>query len=61
MRISEIWDIIVDYPDTIPALQDLRECVNRVDQREELVKALRKQWAASSLVHSPILMFLQER
>lgn len=50
LRISEIWDIIVDYPDTIPALQDLRECVNRVDQREELVKALRKQ-NAKRLLH----------
>ena len=35
-------DIIIDYPDSQPALQDLKECLARVDQRSELVTALRK-------------------
>ncbi|EIN12815.1 ubiquitin-protein ligase [Punctularia strigosozonata HHB-11173 SS5] len=42
LRTSEIFDIIVDYPDSVPALGDLKECLLRVDQRAQLVQALRK-------------------
>ncbi|KZT12088.1 ubiquitin-protein ligase [Laetiporus sulphureus 93-53] len=42
LRIREIFDIIIDYPDSIGALLDLKECLNRVDQRDQLVQALRK-------------------
>ena len=42
LRTQEIFDIIIDYPDSQPALQDLKECLARVDQRSELVTALRK-------------------
>ncbi|KAF7291998.1 Anaphase-promoting complex subunit 2 [Mycena indigotica] len=42
LRTSEIFDIIVDYPDSEGALKDLRECLQRVDQRATLVQALRR-------------------
>ncbi|RDX42634.1 ubiquitin-protein ligase [Lentinus brumalis] len=42
LRLQELFDIIVDYPDSMPALQDLKECLSRVDQRNELVKSLRR-------------------
>lgn len=42
LRTKEIFDIIIDYPESTPALQDLKECLARVDQRTELVQSLRK-------------------
>ncbi|KAJ7274011.1 hypothetical protein C8J57DRAFT_1062796 [Mycena rebaudengoi] len=42
LRTSEIFDIIIDFPDSMGALQDLKECLQRVDQRASLVQALRK-------------------
>ncbi|KAF9564194.1 hypothetical protein CPC08DRAFT_734567 [Agrocybe pediades] len=38
LRTKEIFDIIIDFPDSMGALQDLRDCLQRVDQREKLVK-----------------------
>ncbi|EJC98132.1 Cullin [Fomitiporia mediterranea MF3/22] len=42
LRTSEIFDIIVDYPESTPALVDLRDCLQRVDMRGELVSTLRR-------------------
>ncbi|KAF5376816.1 hypothetical protein D9757_008906 [Collybiopsis confluens] len=42
LRTQEIFDIIIDFPDSTGALQDLRDCLHRVDQRAALVHALRK-------------------
>ncbi|KAJ6585555.1 hypothetical protein B0H19DRAFT_424203 [Mycena capillaripes] len=42
LRTSEIFDIIIDFPDSNGALLDLKECLQRVDQRASLVQALRK-------------------
>ncbi|OBZ71191.1 Anaphase-promoting complex subunit 2 [Grifola frondosa] len=42
LRTREIFDIIIDYPDSLSALQDLKECLQRVDQRTQLVATLRK-------------------
>jgi hypothetical protein len=44
LRTREIFDIIIDFPDSMGALQDLRECLQRVDQRANLVQALRKAY-----------------
>ncbi|KAG8958521.1 hypothetical protein FRC03_009040 [Tulasnella sp. 419] len=41
LRISEIFDIIVDYPESSPALLDLRECLFQTGQRREVVESLR--------------------
>ncbi|KAF5377908.1 hypothetical protein D9615_006791 [Tricholomella constricta] len=42
LRTKEIFDIIIDFPDSVGALQDLRDCLQRVDQRAALVQSLRK-------------------
>ncbi|KAG1843025.1 hypothetical protein DFJ58DRAFT_717883 [Suillus subalutaceus] len=42
LRTKEIFDIIVDFPESAGALQDLKECLARVDQRADLVQALRQ-------------------
>ncbi|KAF8059585.1 hypothetical protein FPV67DRAFT_362380 [Lyophyllum atratum] len=42
LRTREIFDIIIDFPDSMGALQDLRDCLQRVDQRAALVQSLRK-------------------
>ncbi|KAI0269951.1 ubiquitin-protein ligase [Gloeopeniophorella convolvens] len=38
----EMFDIVIDYPDSTPALHDLKECLQRVDQRAQLVQELRR-------------------
>ncbi|TFK26875.1 ubiquitin-protein ligase [Coprinopsis marcescibilis] len=50
LRTREIFDIIIDFPDSMGALQDLKECLQRVDQRGALVKTLRKA-NAKRLLH----------
>ncbi|WVQ94804.1 hypothetical protein IAU59_001887 [Kwoniella sp. CBS 9459] len=40
IRTDELFDIIVDFPDSMAALEDLRECLFKVDQRVELVNKL---------------------
>ncbi|KDR83236.1 hypothetical protein GALMADRAFT_206844 [Galerina marginata CBS 339.88] len=42
LRTKEIFDVIIDFPDSMGALHDLRDCLQRVDQRANLVKSLRK-------------------
>ncbi|KAH9480869.1 Anaphase-promoting complex subunit 2 [Psilocybe cubensis] len=42
LRTREIFDIIIDFPDSMGALQDLKDCLQRVDQRANLVRSLRK-------------------
>ncbi|KAF8489248.1 ubiquitin-protein ligase [Russula emetica] len=42
LRTKEMFDIVIDYPDSSPALHDLKECLQRVDQRGQLVQSLRK-------------------
>ncbi|KAG5724840.1 Anaphase-promoting complex subunit 2 [Termitomyces sp. T112] len=42
LRTKEIFDIIIDFPDSMGALQDLKDCLQRVDQRSALVQTLRK-------------------
>ncbi|OAV97804.1 hypothetical protein PTTG_01338 [Puccinia triticina 1-1 BBBD Race 1] len=41
LRINELFDIIVDFPETMPVLQDLKICLNKTDQRAYLVHKLR--------------------
>ncbi|KAH9818926.1 hypothetical protein DFH28DRAFT_887898 [Melampsora americana] len=42
LRISELFDIIVEFPDSLPALEDLRLCLSKTDQRSLLVRTLQK-------------------
>ncbi|OXH21708.1 anaphase-promoting complex subunit 2 [Cryptococcus neoformans] len=39
-RTDELFDIIIDFPDSMAALEDLKECLFKVDQRLELVNKL---------------------
>ncbi|WOO86035.1 Anaphase-promoting complex subunit 2 [Vanrija pseudolonga] len=41
IRTEELFDIIVDFPDSLAALEDLRDCLIKVDQRDQLVDRLR--------------------
>ncbi|KAF9456260.1 hypothetical protein BDZ94DRAFT_1350312 [Collybia nuda] len=38
LRTREVFDIIIDFPDSMGALQDLIDCLQRVDQRAALVQ-----------------------
>uniref|UniRef100_A0A1X7SSW2 Anaphase-promoting complex subunit 2 TPR repeats domain-containing protein n=1 Tax=Amphimedon queenslandica TaxID=400682 RepID=A0A1X7SSW2_AMPQE len=54
--ICELFNIIVDFPDSESALVDLRECLRHVDLREELMESLTKVYerrtALIQTVHS---------
>ncbi|TYZ62631.1 hypothetical protein PybrP1_006910 [[Pythium] brassicae (nom. inval.)] len=41
LRITQLFEIIKDYPDSIPALDDLRGCLERTHQHGELVHEFR--------------------
>lgn len=44
IRISELFDIIVDYPDSNPAVLDLKEALSKTSQHSELIKSLKKSF-----------------
>mmetsp|Transcript_5912 Transcript_5912/g.9083 ORF Transcript_5912/g.9083 Transcript_5912/m.9083 type:complete len:627 (+) Transcript_5912:83-1963(+) len=50
LRISELFDIITDYPDSTPALNDLRICLSRTAQHQQLITRLRAS-VAQRLLH----------
>ena len=41
LRIGELFELIRDYPETLPAIEDLRECLRHTQQHEVLVARLR--------------------
>ncbi|KAL1920658.1 uncharacterized protein VTP21DRAFT_1035 [Calcarisporiella thermophila] len=41
LRISELFDIIVEFPDSQPAIDDLKECLSKTDQKRQLMESLR--------------------
>ncbi|XP_078603825.1 anaphase-promoting complex subunit 2-like isoform X2 [Branchiostoma floridae x Branchiostoma japonicum] len=41
LRISEMFDIIVEFPDSMSALEDLKVCLEKTDLRRTLVSSLR--------------------
>ena len=40
-RISELFDILVDYPDSVPALMDLKLCLATLHKRSFLISSLK--------------------
>ena len=40
-RIEELFDIIVEFPESEPALNDLRLCVDTTGQQMNLIQSLR--------------------
>jgi len=51
VRTNELFDIIVDYPESMPALLDLKECLSMIDHHLELVSSL-TQKLSKRLLHS---------
>lgn len=39
-RIDELFDILVEFPDSEPALLDLRDCLMKVELRTVLISSL---------------------
>ncbi|KAL1514528.1 hypothetical protein AB1Y20_003625 [Prymnesium parvum] len=42
LRTAELFDIIIDYPDSLPALSDLKECLQHTHQHADVVASLSK-------------------
>ncbi|XP_011351715.1 anaphase-promoting complex subunit 2 isoform X2 [Ooceraea biroi] len=42
IRIDHLFNIIIEYPESQPAIDDLRVCLERTDQRKVLVKKLQE-------------------
>nr|XP_055056971.1 anaphase-promoting complex subunit 2 [Misgurnus anguillicaudatus]XP_055056972.1 anaphase-promoting complex subunit 2 [Misgurnus anguillicaudatus] len=41
MRIEELFSIIRDFPESIPAIEDLKFCLERTNQRQQLLSSLK--------------------
>ncbi|GAB4822840.1 hypothetical protein N2152v2_009886 [Parachlorella kessleri] len=39
LRISDMFDIVVDYPDSLPALEDIRECLAKTNLHHKFIQA----------------------
>eukprot|EP00743_Colponemidia_sp_Colp-15_P007167 GILK01007736.1.p1 GENE.GILK01007736.1~~GILK01007736.1.p1 ORF type:complete len:769 (+),score=156.85 GILK01007736.1:51-2357(+) len=50
LRISEMFDIITDYPDSEPVLIDLRECLNNTRKHKDLSSSLVNQFQKRLLI-----------
>ncbi|XP_011309076.1 anaphase-promoting complex subunit 2 [Fopius arisanus] len=42
IRISQLFNIIIEYPDSQPAIEDLRICLERTDLRKALITSLQE-------------------
>lgn len=43
LRLSELFDIVIDYPDSAPAVQDLAICLGKTEQKSRFVQSLIRQ------------------
>ncbi|GBG30278.1 Anaphase-promoting complex subunit 2 [Hondaea fermentalgiana] len=50
LRMAEVFDIITEFPESSPALEDLKDCLARTHQHRDLVLSLRQAFA-SRLLH----------
>ena len=41
-RIDQLWNIIIGFPESTPAVEDLRDCLERTDLRPILTQTLKK-------------------
>lgn len=41
LRITELFDIIVDYPESLPAIEDLRQCLTNTRHHSKLIDSFR--------------------
>ncbi|XP_065919017.1 anaphase-promoting complex subunit 2-like isoform X2 [Dysidea avara] len=44
LRIKELFDIIVEYPDSKPAIDDLKVCLDQVEMKTHLMESLRQSF-----------------
>ncbi|KAI9616133.1 hypothetical protein KEM48_005392 [Puccinia striiformis f. sp. tritici PST-130] len=58
LRINELFDIIVDFPETMPVLEDLRICMNKTDQP---LRVLDPPGVLLSCVAQPVRIYLRSR
>ncbi len=49
MRIREMFDIVVDYPETRPALQDLKACLIHTNLHSYFISCFRQETEARLL------------
>lgn len=64
VRIGQAFDMVRDFPDSIPALLDLRRCLVRTGQSALLIQALRQQITRRLLIagaptHNVIKVYIQ--
>lgn len=45
MRIDQMLQLIAYYPQSMPALEDLKDCLRSTDQRSPLIESLRRQFS----------------
>ena len=50
LRVSEFFDVIVEFPDSVPAVRDLRACLRRTTLHAQLVRRLRSAMQSRLLV-----------
>ncbi|KRT84695.1 hypothetical protein AMK59_845 [Oryctes borbonicus] len=53
VRINQLFGIIIEYPDSIPALQDLKTCLPKTDLRSHLTRKLQKSME-TRLLHTGV-------
>ena len=44
VRTREMFDVVVDFPDSLPALRDVRDCLAHTDARGEFAQTVRAQF-----------------
>ena len=49
LRTSELFDMVVDYPASLPGIRDLTTCLIKTDQRQFLIRSLNRQIKARLL------------
>jgi anaphase-promoting complex subunit 2 len=54
LRIAELFEIICEYPDSSPALEDLKACLQRTRQHHELIVSLKTSICKRLLIPGPL-------
>eukprot|EP00794_Sanderia_malayensis_P015618 gene15618-17192_t len=49
LRISQMFEMIVEFPDSLPAFEDLKECLEKTETRKLLTKSLKEAFTTRLL------------
>jgi len=60
-RTAQLFDIIVDYPDSMPALEDLKECLRKTRQFNEILASLKSSLRSTPSVDLMVILTLLHR